>query len=100
MKCNSYNEFFEVIANKTRLSVIEVLNKSPMYVGEICRQLGEEQSKISHSLRRLHRCHFVEVKREGRRKVYSLNQKTIAPLLRIVSQHVQLYCTKRCWVNT
>ena len=51
MKCPSYNVFFETIANKTRIQILETLEKSAMSVSEICKKLNQEQSKISHNLK-------------------------------------------------
>jgi len=92
MNCTSFNKFFEVIAGKTRLKIIESLNSSPKCVSEISEELKEEQSMVSHNLRILHECHFVELSKQGRKHVYKLNQKTIVPILQIVKQHVTTNC--------
>jgi len=99
MKCKSYNQFFETIANKTRLKIIESLFKSPKFVGEICEDIKEEQSKVSHNLRVLLKCHLIKKKKEGKKRIYSLNEKTMVPIMKIVDEHVIKYCDRRCWVN-
>ena len=66
MKCHSYNTFFEIIGNKTRLRIIEVLEAGDLSVTEICEKLNEEQSKISHNLRKLVECHFLDVEKKGK----------------------------------
>jgi len=96
MKCHAYNTFFENIANKTRLSIIEVLNKKPMSVTEICKATKQEQSKISHNLKILADCHFLDVKQKGKQRIYSLNKDTILPLMNLVKKHVKKYCGKEC----
>ncbi|MBU0980164.1 MAG: winged helix-turn-helix domain-containing protein [Nanoarchaeota archaeon] len=97
MKCHSYDQFFEVIANRTRLKIIQSLYKSPKCVKDICEDIKEEQSNVSHSLRLLAKCHFVKVKQEGKCRVYSLQEKTIMPIMRMVDQHVKSHCTGHCW---
>jgi len=67
-----------------------------MSVTEICSRLNEEQSKISHNLRCLAECHFLDVKKDGKRRIYSLNKETIVPLMKLVSNHVVKYCCKEC----
>lgn len=96
MKCPSYNIFFETISPRIRVKIIELLEKRPMSVTEICGNLGEEQSKISHNLKKLADCHFLDVRREGKNRIYSLNKDTIVPLMNLVKKHVKSYCCESC----
>ena len=96
MKCSSYYMFFDTISNKTRMAIIESLLKGDKSVNEICDDVGEEQSKVSHSLKRLMDCNFLDVKREGKKRIYSLNQETVVPILRLVDKHVSKFCDKSC----
>ena len=96
MKCHSFASFFETISNETRMKIIEALIDGSLSVAEICEKTKEEQSKISHNLQRLVQCHFLDVMQDGKRRVYSLNKKTVLPLLRIVEKHVRTYCTGKC----
>jgi len=91
MICKS-NMFFETIGNRTRLKILELLYNRPMCVNDICRTLNEEQSKISHNLKKLSNCNFIEVKKEGKKRIYSLNKKTMVPLMKLVEKHVNTYC--------
>lgn len=96
MKCKSYYHFFEVMANETRFKIIESLINGPLNVGQICLITNEEQSKISHNLRILSGCQVVNSKREGKSVVYSLNQNTIVPMLKLVEEHVRVNCKNKC----
>ncbi len=96
MKCHAYNVFFETISSKTRLKIIEVLQEKSMSVTEICNKLGEEQSKISHNLKCLIDCHFLDVKQDGKKRIYSLNKDTMVPLMKLVEKHVTKYCYEEC----
>lgn len=87
----SYILFFKALSNKTRLEIIELLREAPRNVTEMCKELGFEQSRVSHNLACLSNCGFVTVEQEGRNKVYSLNRETIVPLLEIIDRHVQRY---------
>ena len=78
------------------MEIVQLLMEKERCVKEICEKLGEEQSKISHNLRKLKDCHFIDVVRQGKQRVYSLNRKTILPLMRLVEKHVHSYCGKEC----
>jgi DNA-binding transcriptional ArsR family regulator len=97
MKCHSYNTFFETVGNKTRLDVIELLLKEKgLSVSDICAKLKEEQSKISHNLKILSDCHFLNVEKKGKQRIYALNKETIVPLMSLVEKHVVRYCCNNC----
>ena len=96
MKCVSYESFFENFSNKTRIKIIETLLKKSKSVTEICSDIHEEQSKVSHNLKKLTKCHFLDVKRKGKKRIYSLNKDTLIPILDLVSKHVHKYCGGVC----
>jgi ArsR family transcriptional regulator len=96
MKCESYNLFFETIASRLRIAILELLMQGPKSVTEICSDLNEEQSKISHNLKKLAECHFVDTSRQGKKRIYSINKETIEPLMKLVEQHVHQFCGMEC----
>ncbi len=85
-------KFFTVLGNPTRLAALETLMNGPKSVTEISEALKQEQSMISHNLRPLIDCRLVEVKREGKRRIYSLNQETLGPLFKVVENHAIRFC--------
>jgi len=95
MKKKSYNHFFMNFANKTKFDIIMALRNRPLSVLEIVKKVGKEQSAVSHDLRSLARCHILNSKKKGKQRIYSLNKRTVLPLLKIVERHVKKYC-KRC----
>lgn len=96
MKCRSYEKFFGTIANKTRIKIIELLFDGSYSVSEICEKLEEEQSKISHNLKILLDCNFIEQEAVGKTRIYSINSKTIKPLFELVTEHVKDNCSGGC----
>ena len=88
----AYDYFFETLANRRRLKIIDLLRKGPLPVSEIVKRAGFEQSNVSHNLRRLERCGFVDVKPNGKQRIYSLDKKTILPLMRLIEKHTNEYC--------
>jgi DNA-binding transcriptional ArsR family regulator len=96
MNCISYDEFFGNFSNKTKLKIIMNLRRKPLSVSDLARMIGEEQSKVSHSLTTLARCNIVSVKHEGKKRIYSLNKDTVMPMLGLVDEHVHNHCNRRC----
>ncbi len=90
----AYNIFFGTLANKNRLRIINSLRRGPMCVDEIHKNLNFNQTTVSHNLKRLLRCGFVFVEKKGKHRYYSLNKKTIKPLMSLIDEHMKEYCEK------
>lgn len=61
-----------VLADPTRLAVLEILMEEPKHVGELNAVIGVEQSLLSHHLKVLREEGFVEATRDGKAVLYSL----------------------------
>lgn len=96
MNCPSYDLFFDTISTRVRMDILCLLKRRPMSVGEICAGLGLEQSKVSHNLKKLAECNIIVGQQKGKQRVYSLNKKTIVPILELVEKHVRTYCSEKC----
>ena len=96
---NKYSAFFSHLASPLRADILSALkaNESGMSVGELAQVLRIEQSKLSHALSSLRGCNIVQVKVSGKQRIYSLNRKTIIPLLQIIDNHAKSYCSNKCW---
>lgn len=93
----AFDDFFAVLGNKQRVKIVQFLNKEgDKNVGEISEQLGLEQSAVSHNMKRLLRCHFVEVEQHGKERIYTINHDTVQPLFELIDKHVRQYCVKGC----
>ncbi len=95
MNANSYH-FFKVISNNTRWVIISALYSKSLCVNDISSITKIEQSKISHSLKVLSDCNIVFKRRDGKQIIYSLNTKTIKPILRILETHQDNFCRGNC----
>lgn len=60
----------KILADITRLSVLQILMEGPKHVGEINAVLGLEQSLLSHHLKILRQAGLVEATREGKAVLY------------------------------
>jgi len=65
----------KVLADETRLAVVEHLMDGPLHVGEINAALDVEQTLLSHHLRVLREAGLVESERQGKHVLYSLSRQ-------------------------
>ena len=92
-----YKEFFKTLGNETRINILLCLERDgECSVSRIVKALDVDQSTVSHNLKRLEKCSFVEVRPSGKERLYSLNKKTIKPLFAIIEKHSQKYCKNFC----
>jgi DNA-binding transcriptional ArsR family regulator len=93
---DKYYIFFGNLANPLKIGIISLLKEKDMSVSEIAEKLGAEQSKLSHALKSLRDCSIVEVEQKGKKRIYSLNKKTILPMLEIIDSHEKEFCKGKC----
>ncbi|MEK6889725.1 MAG: metalloregulator ArsR/SmtB family transcription factor [Nanoarchaeota archaeon] len=89
---DSYKIFFGTLNSEPRLRIINFLRKGKKNVSEIMGELTMDQTSVSHNLARLKECGFVNVDISGKFRDYSLNEKTILPLIEIIEKHMSQYC--------
>jgi ArsR family transcriptional regulator, cadmium/lead-responsive transcriptional repressor len=76
--------FFNGFANSTRLSILLLLARDgETKVGELVRELGAPQPRISDHLRCLAWCGYVKVRREGRNAYYSIADDRVLEMVRL-----------------
>jgi len=90
--------FFGTLDNKYRFKIINALRNEPKNVTEICKALNMNQTTVSHNLARLKTCGFVFVRNKGKERIYSLNSRTIKPLMKLIDEHMNTYC-KNCVID-
>lgn len=95
-----YKLFFGTLANNQRLEIINLLRKGQKNVTQICKELGFNQTTVSHHLAILKKCSFVFVEKNGKERVYSLNKKTIKPLMELIDNHTEEFCKYLCGCKT
>jgi DNA-binding transcriptional ArsR family regulator len=92
---NSYNIFFSNLANPLKIGIILSLREKKKTVTELVKELLVEQSKISHALTSLKCCNIVNMKQRGKERVYSLNEDTIVPMLKLIDKHAAIHCNNK-----
>ena len=67
-----------VLADPTRLAVLEALIGGAKHVGSLQKQLGVEQSLLSHHLQTLREAGLVEAERDGKSVLYRIAPSVVA----------------------
>lgn len=75
MVSTSCADLLKVLADETRLAIVEQLMDGPRHVGEINEELQIEQSLLSHHLRVLRESGLVTSERDGKAVLYRLAKK-------------------------
>jgi DNA-binding transcriptional ArsR family regulator len=92
MNENLCQTFFDILSTKSRLDILMALKDGEKSVGEICDSVEVERTNVSHQLKILRDCGFVFVRREGKKKIYSLNAETVKPMIDLSRKHMEKYC--------
>jgi DNA-binding transcriptional ArsR family regulator len=89
----------EVLGNEVRMSIIQLLMEKELTVLEICKKLNKEQSLISHSLKQLRECSFVDFRKEGKQNVYYLKSEIFKDknktIFEMFNEHKNKYCKQK-----
>ena len=83
--------FFKAMANRNRLSILGLLKKGPLSVGEISSELEIEQSLTSHNLRQMIAWGFLRCETDGKRRLYSIDEVKTLPFLAVLEQNLPEY---------
>jgi len=97
MSYDTYYIFFGKLADPLKIKIISELKDKESSVSELSKKLKIEQSKLSHALANLKWCNIVKVRKEGKKRIYSLNKETILPMLKLIDNHEKKFCTKCCY---
>ncbi len=77
---NTYGSALHALADETRRSVFERLRAGPSPVGELARSLPVSRPAVSQHLRVLKEAKLVRERREGTRRVYSVDPEGLLTL--------------------
>ncbi len=80
---------FQVLANPTRLRLVEALSQRELCVCDLAAVTGVSQSAVSHHLRQLRQLRIVRYRKAGRMAYYRLDDDHVATLLQTGIDHVR-----------
>ncbi len=79
---------FKLLGDPTRLSIVNILLKNELSVGDISREVGMSESAVSHQLRVLNLSNVVKHRRDGKQIFYSLDDEHIEQIFDIGLTHI------------
>jgi ArsR family transcriptional regulator, lead/cadmium/zinc/bismuth-responsive transcriptional repressor len=101
MSINEYpHKCLNILGNELRINILNSLKEKNKTVNELSKNLNQEQSKISHSLKKLRHCNFVDYKQQGKQRIYFLKSKILTeksnkPLFELIEEHAVKFCNKK-----
>ncbi|HIK02864.1 TPA: winged helix-turn-helix transcriptional regulator [archaeon] len=97
-KLKPYHECIDTFANQLRLRILDNLKAGPMSVNELSEKTGSERSNVSHSLQMLRLCNVVDVKEDGKSRIYFIKDAVIlgnvdsGSILKAFDKHINTHC--------
>lgn len=82
-------ETFRVLANPTRLRIVEALAGRELCVCDLAAVVESSPSSVSHHLRQLRQMRLVRHRKDGRMAYYRLDDEHVIELLGIGLEHVR-----------
>jgi DNA-binding transcriptional ArsR family regulator len=71
---------FELFGHPLRLVIFQRLARAPMTAGELARSLPVTRTAIVQHLKLLEAAHLIDASYQGRRRIYQIQPKGLAPL--------------------
>lgn len=81
-------EFYKIMGDSTRISILHALSFSEMCVCDISALLQMSPSAISHQLKTLRQARLVTSRREGKVVYYSLNDEHVQKMIELGRIHL------------
>lgn len=85
---NKMSAFLKVVADPTRLKIVNALLIGELCVCDLAKLLGMEHSAVPHQLAVLRKSAVVTVRQEGKVKYYSLSDNHINTVFNVTLTHV------------
>lgn len=83
------NTLFAALADPRRISILDALRGGGRSVGEIGAVVGMDQATVSKNLRALRDAGLVNVRKDGRRRIYELQKYVFARLAESVASYAE-----------
>jgi DNA-binding transcriptional ArsR family regulator len=90
-RASTTTDVFNAVAEQRRREILDTLAGSELAVGELVERLDLAQPQVSKHLKVLHEVGLVEVRNEGRHRLYRLDPRPLRQIHRWVSHYEQLW---------
>ena len=94
METENQLRVLKCISDETRLKILDALKNDERCVREIIDEIKMEQSLVSHHLRGMRKCGLVLRRREGKKIMYRLADKSVINLLNDIRRMSEKFCVK------
>lgn len=81
------SDIFQVLANPTRIAILELLGKGECSAGELIEKLGMEQANVSQHLAVLRARQIVVTRKVGNQVFYSVRDPLILDVLGLMRRY-------------
>lgn len=81
-------DFYKVLADSTRIKIINALENSDLCVCDISTILNMTKSAVSHQLQNLKEMNLIKGVRQGKEVIYSLADEHIKQVFEISLEHI------------
>lgn len=88
-KIKEASRIFKVLADPTRLEILQLLEGKELNVTAISQGLEMEQSAVSHQLKSLKDARLVKARRDGKSMIYSQLDGHVYEILAQMFTHVE-----------
>jgi|SRR5581483_8549121 len=79
---------FALFGHPVRVVIFQRLARSPMTAGDLAQTLPVSRTAVVQHLKRLQTAQLVESSSEGRRRIYHIDRRGLAPLMRWLKRHL------------
>ena len=83
------SDFFKVLGDSTRLSILFAIDASPMCVCDIAEAVGMTKSAVSHQLKVLRQNDLVRYTKSGKNVIYSLADDHVRDIIERALEHIK-----------
>lgn len=83
------SDFFKVLGDSTRISILFAIDGEPMCVCDIASLLGMTKSAVSHQLKILRQSDLVTYRKSGKNVYYTLADDHVRDIIEKALEHIK-----------
>lgn len=83
------SDFFKILGDSTRISILFAIDKEPMCVCDIASLLGMTKSAVSHQLKILRQSDLVSYRKSGKNVFYTLADDHVRDIIEKAFEHIK-----------
>ena len=82
-------DFFKILGDSTRMSILFAIDKRPMCVCDIADLLGMTRSAVSHQIKTLRQASLVTYRKSGKNVIYRLADDHVRDIIETALLHIK-----------